>query len=128
MAREIKFRAKSDGIWVYGELHLMCRMPHIHCPEARPIKTDTVGQFSGLRDKYGKEIYEGDVVRWRRLKSKDEVDEQICYIGFHALSASFRLITKDSDYAIGNRGIPTDCFEVIGNMWDNRELITWLRE
>ena len=61
--REIKFRAKrlDNGEWICGDLHLHTPFPHIHSTrgDKAKIDTDTIGQFTGLRDKNGKEIYEG---------------------------------------------------------------------
>lgn len=64
MNREIKFRGLHRGGWIYGFLH--------RCDDEYLIQTgvniskgvaeSSIGQFTGLYDKDGKEIYEGDIV------------------------------------------------------------------
>lgn len=134
--REIKFRgkcvadSKHAGRWVCGGYSeppedskqnegLITIYLGGSCTCKYHVIPKTVGQFTGLHDKNGKEIYEGDIVRYSLDGRKD-----VGYIGFHTRSASFRVIAEHTDFRIGNRGELHELnLEVIGNIHDNFDLL-----
>ena len=120
--REIKFRGKrlGNGEWIYGDLHIRTPFPHIHSEiDHNRVNIDphTVGQFTGLHDKNGKEIYEGDIV---------VIDGIIRgYVRYNA--RYWRYEVAAADEPLENERIPSGrpekCWMVIGNIHDNPELL-----
>ena len=122
--REILFRGKQEDNekWVIGYLSskhtITIQTPCGHMDEI-VICADTVGQFTGLTDKNGKRIFEGDIAKVLQGKDKDTA-----YVGFE--NGSFMLYPTT-----GNIYERTLCeywyndwdVEVIGNVTDNPELL-----
>lgn len=133
--RDIKFRGKTlDGKWVYGDL--------LHCDydikirqglETATVTEDTVGQYTGLTDEDGVEIFEGDIVEVH------ETQFNLSNIGvviYYPETARFLIREQNKKYPLtfGFRKHDTyrdgyctvECesdFHVLGNIHDNPELL-----
>ena len=84
------------------------------------VKSETVGQFTGLTDKTGKKIFEGDIVEW----FLPEVSEypSMAYIEYDEESFAWRVCWQkyDPDWL---EGLNKEYISVIGNIHDNPELL-----
>lgn len=132
--REIKFRGKIksragttivglEGTWFFGDLEIHRKDDRvlIHCYDEDgnyyrqyDVDKETLGQYTGMKDKYGKEIYEGDIVTMEDFGFTRERPLIVVYDNFDAgfkFRGVYCLVTPNSK-----------C-EVIGNIEDNPNLI-----
>lgn len=123
--REILFRGKNiRGIWHIGLLAHIGNAWYISnkagIATAFEVIPETIGQYTGLIDKNGKRIFEGDIVKCTsRFDAKDMV------VIFE--TAEFHLVDcqkyKNYTECCGYRHFGTLETEVIGNIHDNPELV-----
>lgn len=140
--RSIKFRGKfvyanADGslIWIYGSLFQTDTLRNVG--KAKIFKTltydgvidnnevilGTVGQFTGIVDRNGVEIYEGDIIQTYDSKGKPILHE-VYYLENEARFAT-KLIGYENlnEGSLSQKWINELGFEVIGNIFDNKELL-----
>ena len=143
MNREILFRGKrtDNGEWIEG---LVARYnPKFECANIVddfeslvPVKTETVGQYTGLTDKNGVKIFEGDILRGFEYPFCSNINGEFNYfaeIVWFDDSSAFGIYTFKNPKS-NVRGISegntdyleyfnADKWEVIGNIHDNLELL-----
>ena len=116
MMREILFRGKrvDNDAWVEGLLTIMWGQYHIIQPNdentAYPIILKTIGQYTGMTDKNGTKIFEGDIIDF----SGRSDGEGYGVVQYDVDETEFGIVYDSIYYS---RGI-----EVIGNIFDNPEL------
>ena len=132
--REILFRGKNvdNGAWVYGSfipdmLEVFCitdidgfikpfSLNKEELTEVR-VERSTIGQFTGLTDKNGTKIFEGDIVHWKKVPY---------FVRWDSKKAEFVFANDmEADYfVVGFNEHTTMKFcKVVGNIHDNPELL-----
>lgn len=137
--REIKFRGRrfDNGEWVYGSLisvddtaFIIDKSDIDYNPDTNTtafwfdttedeVDPATVGQYTGLNDRGGKEIYEGDIIRYFRPETLF-----IDYTGIIKFKdCSFNFYHMDGDGMLRMRDFNGLAIEILGNIHDNPELL-----
>lgn len=122
--REIKFRA-WDGEQMVSPDYIDRNGAGHWSENSIPTMGDTLMQFTGLKDKNGKEIYEGDILKWVAGRhwtimggsTKTDRFDTVTYEGF-----GFCPFIHSDGYG-GVTTIDVSNCEVIGNIYENPELL-----
>ena len=132
--REILFRGKrvDNGEWIQGDLvqflpHGIVRIVTQEPPyKDAEVDSDTVGQFTGLTDKNGRKIFEGDIIHLEY----SQVFFGGVYFGEYTAEVSYKegcFITdgmnNGDEIETPLSGFDNDEVEIIGNIHDNPELL-----
>lgn len=144
--REILFRGQAkagykwtaDGEWIEGSLFYsdnengtVCQIATSYLSASKKehvmvvaydVDPETVCQYTGLTDKNGRKIFEGDIVQYiDEIIRKEKVDE-VKYNETHAAFCRLHKGKRGLQYLFIDEIIANKC-EVIGNIFDNPELI-----
>ena len=136
--RDILFRGKriDNNEWVTGTPFIeanCCKMitavalhpdfvdeGNVYFSEGFPVRQETVGQYTGLTDKNGKKIFEGDIIIFNRGRNLPNTKPRPLPVFWDERNVQFTLY--ESPFAVLQKDMMHEC-EVIGNIHDNPELL-----
>lgn len=133
MNRDILFRGKcvDGGRWVYGSYVSQYGAHEIVCQngsdtdgfESRHVRPETICQYTGLTDKKGKKIFEGDILRVAYSPKND------CIIEWHDGSFRLRWVNEDKRAEYGFAYDAVCCVQnivgkrnIVGNVFETKNL------
>lgn len=130
--REILFRGKiielceCQGQWLEGFYAVENGKPFIAIPKENGLNgfycdPETVGQYTGLKDKNGTRVFEGDVVEYSEIDVDGSDDKYIGVIYYNQSKANY--VIQKREYMVNFVTSWIGDVEVIGNIHDNPELL-----
>ena len=136
--REIKFRgiSKNNNRWIYGFLSIdknsakMDGFPHFISRSSGYLPVEvvpkSVGQYTGLKDKNGTEIYDGDYIRYSTRTINGSVFTHVCRVFQHE-SGTWRIEGyREDNHSYETKGTVYATHlicEVIGNIYEHNHLL-----
>ncbi len=117
-------KRKDNGEWIQGYLYGIWERSYIlwgmtnDIPDMVEVDPATICKCTGIKDKNGKLIWENDIVNC--------LTEECCgYIGWNESEAGFyfNVLLEDGSFEEEHIYDYQDCIEVIGNTFDNPELL-----
>ena len=135
MTRQVIFRGYNlkNQKWLYG-YYFVNRGLHFICPEGvqNPlaswedfvVEEESVGEWTGLKDKNGKEIWEGDIVGFpiSLFYELDDDDDEFVTAKISFTYGSFAVIYRGGIEKIFLQDL-CDEIEVVGNTYQNKEIL-----
>ena len=126
---EILFRGKraDNGEWVFGSYVIQYGAHEIYLPDGVDSENvfdryhvipETVVQYTGLTDKNGRKIFEGDIIKCK-VYEMNGYRVRRGVVEYHGVGFIMNL---DPNSWYDQKNISFDC-EVIGNIYDNPELL-----
>lgn len=122
--REILFRGKDrfDGEWYVGSLTHDRKYGNcfievcVHQGITKEVIPETVGQYTGLKDKNGTRVFEGDIIEYNGTKHKVVFENRL-------QTAYFGIVMSAMETWGFDNSVPANMMEVIGNVHDNPDFL-----
>jgi len=126
MNREIKFRAwDGEKMVSVNDIVFSGKEPKAYWRENSVTETSSIiNQFTGLHDKNGKEIYEGDILKWKCSKSgSNKVKVHLVTIEWCRHHYQLTIYDNKEKWATQKSFWNASDRELIGNIYENPELL-----